>query len=148
MLITGRKGQTLQEYWRGEPRAYLGITVPGFPNFFMLYGPGTNGGALVSMLEAQAEYAVHALNRMRRDRVTAIEVKPAYEAAWNAWLQSKMKGTSWQMSNNYFTSTTGKIVTQWPSGNLLYRVLTKCLGRMSERATTAAIRHPNSQSCP
>ena len=49
----GGRGQTLEEHWAGEPRAYLGITVPGFPNFFMLYGPGTNGGEIVSMLEAR-----------------------------------------------------------------------------------------------
>jgi len=55
-----------------------------------------------------------------------------YEAIWYAWLQSKMEGTSWTMSNNYFTSTTGKIVTQWPSGNLVYRFLTKVFGRISE----------------
>ena len=66
--------------------------MPGFPNFFMLYGPGTNGGELVSMLEAQAEYAVRAVKRMMRERVSAIEVKPLYEAMWYAWLQSKMEG--------------------------------------------------------
>ncbi len=132
LCVKGRGGETLRERWAGEPRAYLGITVPRFPNFYMLYGPGTNGGEIVSMLEAQAEYAVRALNRMRRERVTAIEVKPLFEGLWYLWLQSKMEGTSWTMSNNYFTSATGKIVTQWPSGNMVYRVLTKSLGRISE----------------
>ena len=132
ICVQGRGGETLEKRWAGEPRAYLGITVPGFPNFYMLYGPGTNGGELVSMLEAQAEYAVRALKRMRRERVTAIEVKAVFEGLWYLWLQSKMEGTSWTMSNNYFTSATGKIVTQWPSGNMVYRVLTKSLGRISE----------------
>jgi cation diffusion facilitator CzcD-associated flavoprotein CzcO len=132
MQITGRGGTTLHEHWAGEPRAFLGITVPGFPNFFMLYGPGTNGGELVMTLESQGEYAVRAVRRMQRERISAIEVKPLYEAIWYAWLQSKMEGTSWTMSNNYFKSTTGKIVTQWPSGNLVYRFLTKVFGRISE----------------
>jgi cation diffusion facilitator CzcD-associated flavoprotein CzcO len=132
--VVGRYGETLQQHWAGEPRAYLGITVPGFPNFFMLYGPGTNGGELVSMLEAQAEYAVRVLKRMKRERVSAIEVKPQFEARWYAWLQSRMEGTSWTMSNNYFRSATGKIVTQWPSGNMVYRVLTKIPSRMSDTA--------------
>ena len=132
--VTGRRGETLHDHWAGEPRAYLGITVPGFPNFFMLYGPGTNGGELVSMLEAQAEYAVRALRRMMRRRVSAIEVRPAFEALWFVWLQAKMEGTSWTMTTNYFRSPTGKIVTQWPSGNMVYRVLTKVLGRVSESA--------------
>ena len=130
--VTGRDGRTLDEHWAGEPRAYLGMTVPGFPNFFMLYGPGTNGGELVSMLEAQAEYAVRALKRMIRHRVTAVEVKPVFEALWFVWLQSKMQGTSWTLTTNYFRSPTGKIVTQWPSGNLVYRALTKFLGSVSE----------------
>ncbi len=130
--VTGRRGQTLHEHWAGEPRAYLGITVPEFPNFFMLYGPGTNGGELISMLEAQADYVVGALKRMQRRRASAIEVKPAFEALWFVWLQSRMKGTSWTMTTNYFRSATGKVVTQWPSGNLVYRLLTKMLGPISE----------------
>ena len=132
LRVVGRDDRVLQEHWAGEPRAYLGITVPGFPNFFMLYGPGTNGGEIVVMLESQAEYAVRAMKRMIRERITAVEVKPSFEARWYRWLQSRMEGTSWTMSNNYFKSPTGKIVTQWPSSNLHYRALTKLLGRASE----------------
>ena len=132
LRVVGRDGRTLQEYWADEPRAYLGITVPGFPNFFMLYGPGTNGGEIVLMLESQAEYAVRAVQRMIRERVSAVEVKPRYAERWHRWLQSRMEGTSWALSNNYFKSPTGRIVTQWPYGNLHYRVLTKLLGRVSE----------------
>ena len=93
--IVGRGGRTLRDQWADEPRAYLGITVPGFPNFFMLYGPGTNGGEIVTMLESQAEYAVRAVKRMTRERITAVEVKPSFEARWYRWLQSRMEGTSW-----------------------------------------------------
>jgi cation diffusion facilitator CzcD-associated flavoprotein CzcO len=132
LRVVGRTGRSLQEHWSGEPRAYLGITVPGYPNFFMLYGPGTNGGEIVSMLEAQAEYAVRATRRMVREKVTAIEVKPRFAARWDRWLQSKMDGTSWTTTRNYFTTPDGKVVTQWPSGNMTYRVLTKLLGRVSE----------------
>jgi cation diffusion facilitator CzcD-associated flavoprotein CzcO len=132
LQVTGREGDTLQERWSGEPRAYLGITVAGFPNFYMLYGPGTNGGELVSTLESQAEYSVRAVRRMVRERVTAIEVKPRFESVWWRWLQSRMEGTSWTMTNNYFKSPTGKVVTQWPYGNLSYRLATKALARISE----------------
>jgi len=135
--VTGRDGRTLHEYWAGEPHAYLGITVPGFPNFFMLYGPGTNGGEIVVMLESQAEYVVRAVKRMVRERVTAIEVKPRFEAGWNRWLESKIVGTSWTMSSNYFKAPSGKVVTQWPYGNMYYRLLTKALGRLSETTRRA-----------
>jgi cation diffusion facilitator CzcD-associated flavoprotein CzcO len=130
--VVGRGGRTLQEHWAGEPRAYLGITVPGFPNFFMFYGPGTNAGELVSMLESQAEFAVRAMKRMKRERATVVEVKPSFEARWYRWLQSRMEGTSWATTNNYFKAPTGKVVTQWPYGNMHYRVFTKLLGRVSE----------------
>ena len=133
LRVVGRLGRSLQDHWAGEPRAYLGITVPDFPNFYMLYGPGTNAGELVVTLESQAEYAVRAIRRMIRERVTTVEVKPSFEARWYRWLQSKMAGTSWTMSNNYFRSPSGKVVTQWPYGNLQYRVVTKLFGRMSER---------------
>jgi cation diffusion facilitator CzcD-associated flavoprotein CzcO len=130
--VVGRTGRTLQEYWAGEPHAFLGITVPEFPNFFMLYGPGTNGGEIVTMLESQSAYAVRAIKRMQRERVTAVEVRPSFDARWNRWLQSKMDGTSWTMSNNYFKSPTGRIVTQWPSSCEVYRAQTKVFGRVSE----------------
>jgi len=138
LKVVGRDGRTLQDHWSGEPRAYLGITVPRFPNFFMLYGPGTNGGEIVTMLEAQAQYAVRAIKRLRRGRVTAIEVRPGFEARWYEWLQSKMQGTSWTMSRNYFTSASGKVVTQWPYGNAVYSVMAKLLGRVSETARRRA----------
>ncbi|MBV8981430.1 MAG: NAD(P)/FAD-dependent oxidoreductase, partial [Acidimicrobiia bacterium] len=114
LRVVGRRGRTLQEQWAGEPRAYLGITVPEFPNFFMLYGPGTNGGELVMTLESQAEYAVRAVKRMMRTGATAVEVRPIFEAAWWRWLQSRMEGTSWTMTDNYFKGPTGKVVTQFP----------------------------------
>jgi cation diffusion facilitator CzcD-associated flavoprotein CzcO len=133
LKVTGRRGRTLQEQWAGEPRAYLGITVPEFPNFFMLYGPGTNGGELVMTLESQAEYAVRGVRRMMRERVTAVEVRPTFEVAWWRWLQSRMDGTSWTMTDNYFKATSGKVVTQFPYSNLEYRWMTKALGRISEK---------------
>ena len=72
------------------------------------------------------------MKRMMRERVTSVEVKPKFEARWYRWLQSKMEGTSWTVSNNYFRSPSGKIVTQWPSGNMVYRAMTKLFGRLSE----------------
>jgi cation diffusion facilitator CzcD-associated flavoprotein CzcO len=132
LKVVGRGGVSLHDYWAGEPHGFLGITVPGFPNFFMLYGPGTNGGEIVTMLESQSEYAVRVVKRMRRERVTAVEVRPSFDRWWNRWLQHKMHGTSWERSNNYFKAPTGKIVTQWPIGCVAYRLLTKLLGRVSE----------------
>jgi cation diffusion facilitator CzcD-associated flavoprotein CzcO len=130
--VRGRDGRTLQEYWHGEARAFLGITVPGFPNFYMLYGPGTNGGEIVSVLMRASEYIVGAVKRMGRDRVTSIEVRPTWADMYHAWLQSKVNITVWAQANNYYRGTAGKIVTQWPFSPGFYGVLVHALGPPSE----------------
>ncbi len=91
------------------------------------------------MLESQAEYAVRAMKRMQRERVTAVEVRRSADARWDRWLQSKMAGTSWVVSNNYFKAPSGKVITQWPYGATSYRVLTKLLGRLSETTRTRRV---------
>jgi len=131
--VTGTDGRTIHEVWDEEPYAFLGITVPGFPNFFMLYGPNTNGGEIVFFLERQSEYAVRVLKRITRGRATAVEVSRTWTDAYNRWLQKRLQGMSWDYCRNYFTAPTGRIVTQWPYGALLYGLLTKTLGPLSER---------------
>jgi cation diffusion facilitator CzcD-associated flavoprotein CzcO len=135
--VTGRDGRTLHEVWNGEPEAFLGMTVPGFPNFFILYGPNTNGGEIISFLEHQSSYAVRAMQRMMREGVTAIEVRRGVFKAYNRWIQRTMKGTAWVVSNNYYKAATGKIVTQWPYGALFYMFLTNVSGRLSSFARRA-----------
>jgi cation diffusion facilitator CzcD-associated flavoprotein CzcO len=130
--VVGRDGRTLHEQWAGEPAAFLGMTVPNFPNFYMLYGPNTNGGEIVSHLERQSEFVVRNVRRMMRDGVTAIEVRRSFYERYNQWLQRMMVNTAWTASNNYYKTASGRIVTQWPYGSIPYGVLTKTLGRMSE----------------
>jgi cation diffusion facilitator CzcD-associated flavoprotein CzcO len=134
--VVGREGRTLHEYWDGEPRAFLGITVPTFPNFYMLYGPGTNGGEIALNLRNQAAHARRAIRRMVREGVTAIEVKRSWADPYHAWLMAKMEDTAWKVSNNYFTTSQGKIVTQWPFSALDYGAMVKIMGPLSESART------------
>ena len=68
--VVGRTGRTLHEFWEGEPQAFAGITVPEFPNFYILYGPNTNGGEIVSALQRQAEFAVRSIKRLRDDSIS------------------------------------------------------------------------------
>jgi cation diffusion facilitator CzcD-associated flavoprotein CzcO len=135
LRVAGRDGRSLHDYWAGEPRAFLGITVPGFPNFFLMYGPGTNGGEIVWMLERQAEYAVRAVRRMMRTGATAIEVKRRWADAYDRWLQWTVRKTAWTVSHNYFKAESGKVVTQWPYSPLAYSALTKSVGRWSDTAS-------------
>lgn len=131
--VRGRAGRSLKEVWAGEPAAFLGITVPGFPNFFILYGPNTNGGEVVTHLVAQASFAVRSIHRLADGKIRAVEVRPAVFKTYNHLLQRAMHGTAWEVSNNYYKSASGRIVTQWPYGSIPYRLLTKALGRISER---------------
>ena len=135
--VTGRGGRTIHDFWAGEPKAMLGMTVPGFPNFYMLYGPNTNGGEIISCLERQAEHVVQNVRRMRRRGVTAVEVRPGFYDTYNRWIQRKMDGTAWTVSNNYYKSPSGRIVTQWPYGALFYGALTKVLAPLSETSRSA-----------
>ncbi|GAA4532443.1 flavin-containing monooxygenase [Mycobacterium paraffinicum] len=115
--VSGEGGTTLREAWRDGAHAYLGMAVPGFPNFFMLYGPNTNVGSnsVIFMLEAQARYIVRALKHLRRRGKTYIAVRPAALADFLAKIDRWMVGTVWTTQcSNYFRAPNGRVVTQWP----------------------------------
>jgi cation diffusion facilitator CzcD-associated flavoprotein CzcO len=122
--VTGRDGVELEKAWAEGAHAYLGITTAGFPNLFMLYGPNTNNGSIIYMLECQAEYAVQAVDWMDRDGIAWIDVKPEVEAAYNAALQHDLDTVGvWGARNchNYYRGSGGYIVTQWPHSMSEYR---------------------------
>jgi cyclohexanone monooxygenase len=115
--VTGERGVTLRETWSDGAYAYLGMAVPGFPNFFMLYGPNTNVGSnsVIFMLEAQARYIVRALRYMRRRRRSYVAVRTTTMADFIAKIDGWMAGTVWlTRCSNYFRAANGRVVTQWP----------------------------------
>ncbi|SPM29485.1 Predicted flavoprotein CzcO associated with the cation diffusion facilitator CzcD [Mycobacterium terramassiliense] len=115
--VCGEGGATLREVWRDGAHAYLGMAVPGFPNFFMLYGPNTNVGSnsVIFMLEAQARYIVRALKYLRRKNKRYIAVGPAALGEFVAKVDRWMVGTVWTTQcSNYFRAANGRVVTQWP----------------------------------
>jgi cation diffusion facilitator CzcD-associated flavoprotein CzcO len=121
--VTGRTGRSLQTAWSEGPYAFLGMMVPEFPNFYMLYGPNTNGGPILQHHEMQARYIVRDLRTMRRRKVTAIEVRPGPVRLYNAWLQKRLARTAWAHANNYMKGPTGSIVTQWGDGLIRFWAL-------------------------
>jgi cation diffusion facilitator CzcD-associated flavoprotein CzcO len=136
--IVGRDGRTIHEYWDGEAKAFLGLTVPNFPNFFMLYGPNTNFYALVRGFESQAQFVVRSLLKMVHSGGTAVECRESYFLAFNEWLQNSLSKSSWAVGDNYFKSKkTGRVVTQWCDGALVYMLLTRFLAGPSARVTRA-----------
>ena len=115
--VVGENGASLHETWRDGAFAYMGMAVPGFPNFFMLYGPNTNVGSnsVIFMLEAQAHYIVRALKHMRRRGKSYIAVRPEAMANFIAKIDKWMEGTVWTTRcSNYFRAANGRVVTQWP----------------------------------
>ncbi|MDT5244476.1 MAG: cyclohexanone monooxygenase, partial [Mycobacterium sp.] len=92
--VVGEGGTSLREKWRDGAYAYLGMAVPDFPNFFMLYGPNTNVGSnsVIFMLEAQARYIVRALKHMRRKRKAYVAVRAKTMADFIAKIDGWMEG--------------------------------------------------------
>lgn len=125
--VVGRDGVELHDFWGDDPRAFLGMMVPGFPNFFMMYGPNTNGGAIVTNLELQARYIVAAIRYARRHAATNIEVREGAFEEYDRILMRTLEGTAFAYENNYYKSGSGRITTQWPHGVIEYGVWTKLL---------------------
>ncbi|MDD7966212.1 flavin-containing monooxygenase [Actinomycetospora lemnae] len=116
MEIVGRGGRTLQEEWSQGAHAHLGMTVPGFPSLFVLYGPNTNtsGGSIIVFLEAQVAYVRQALEETERRRAAALEVRRDVEQAFDERLQAEFEGTAWTQCDSWYRDESGRIVANWP----------------------------------
>jgi cation diffusion facilitator CzcD-associated flavoprotein CzcO len=93
------------------------MTVSGFPNLFVFYGPNTNqgGNSIILILEAQAVYVRDALAKMRRQGIGAVDVRPEVADAYDTETQEAMAGTVWTTGcSSYFTDANGRVVTQLP----------------------------------
>jgi len=133
MRVAGRNGVDLHGAWKGEPAAYLGSCVPGFPNFFMLYGPNSNSGTLIFLLECQAKFAAECLATLARSGKSTVEVKQEPFEAFNSKVQEKLAGSVYRTTKNYYTAPSGRIVTQWPFSAIYFWWLTKTTGRSAMR---------------
>jgi cation diffusion facilitator CzcD-associated flavoprotein CzcO len=116
MEVTGTGGRTLAQEWAGGPHAHLGITVPGFPSMFLMYGPNTNtsGGSIIHFLEAQAVHVRKALHLVRASGAAAIDVRPEVEAAGVDALQARFAGTAWTRCDSWYRAPGGRNVANWP----------------------------------
>ncbi|MDA8046288.1 MAG: NAD(P)/FAD-dependent oxidoreductase [Actinomycetota bacterium] len=114
--VTGRGGRRLDDAWRDGAAAYLGVTTAGFPNLFMLYGPNTNNGSILTMIEAQVDHLMSHLGRLRADGYAWVDVRPAVMERYNDEIQAAIAGvTVWNAGcNGYYRTSSGRVVTQWP----------------------------------
>jgi cation diffusion facilitator CzcD-associated flavoprotein CzcO len=122
MRITGRTGQELHEAWRNGAAAHLGITVAGFPNFFMLYGPNTGlaHNSLVYMLECQIGYVIACLKRLR-DGARALDLRDDAQARSGARIQRRMQRTIWVRGcTSWYLDGAGRSTVNWPGYTFEY----------------------------
>ncbi|MGB5210125.1 MAG: NAD(P)/FAD-dependent oxidoreductase [Gammaproteobacteria bacterium] len=122
-MITGSHGVDITERWRAGMEAYKGISVSGFPNFFMLAGPNTGLGhnSVVFMLEAQVGYIMQAMSAMERQSIDGLEVRPEIEAAFNRQLQRRLARTVWANGcRSWYLDANGRNVTLWPGFTVEY----------------------------
>ena len=125
MKLFGRNGLEIHDAWRNGLSAYLGVTVSGFPNFFMLLGPNTGLGhnSVVLMIEAQARYVINCLKLMRKRNISAMEVRAESQKHFVANLRDHMARTVWQSGGcrSWYQDThTGENTTLWPGSVIQY----------------------------
>ena len=128
--VLGRDGLCLDDFWRQGARAHLGITVSGFPNLFMLYGPNTNLGhnSIIYMLESQFNYILDAIRLVLDEGVPVLEVKPVAEQRYNESLQASLAGTVWQQGcHSWYLNEQGINTNNWPDFTFVYRHRTRHL---------------------
>ena len=116
--VTGRDGRQLKDAWSDGAQAYLGITTAGFPNLFMLYGPNTNQGSILFMLERQCDYIMRQLGRLADEDLAWMDVRPDVMNSFNNQLQKDISLVDvWQAecgNDFYYRSNSGRFVTNWP----------------------------------
>jgi len=116
--IFGKEGKSLDETWRGSPNAYMGTTCHGFPNAFLLIGPNTgNGhGSAFTIIEAQARYAVDAIETAAREGIASLEARPSAQRAWNDRVQTALSTTVWNAGGcaSYYIDSNGRNSSIYP----------------------------------
>jgi 4-hydroxyacetophenone monooxygenase len=122
MNVVGRHGVSLQDQWGDEPTAYLGITMPNFPNLFCIYGPGTNlafGASIFYHAEFQVHYALEAIRETLQSDALWTEVKPGAHDDYSDRYQKEIGELVWShpsISHSHYKNSKGKVFTlsPWP----------------------------------
>ena len=142
--IRGRGGRLLSDLWEGSPRAYLGTSIPGFPNLFVLLGPNTGSGhgSMVFMIEAQVEHVLRAIGALEEAGAATVEVRPEAHDEFNADIDRRLAGTVWNTGgcNSFYLDAKGRNATLWPDWTWRFRLLSA--GRFDRKAYALAAGAP------
>jgi cation diffusion facilitator CzcD-associated flavoprotein CzcO len=127
--VRGADGRALADTWRGSPQAYLGASVAGFPNLFLLVGPNTGLGhnSIVFMIESQLNHIMGCLRFMRRHGLHSFEVRADVQARFNERIQRRLRGTVWNSGGcaSWYIDENGKNTTIWPGFTWPFRRRTR-----------------------
>lgn len=123
--VVGVDGERLDERWDPYPRAYLGTTVPKFPNLFIVTGPNTGIGhtSALFIIEAQMEYITRSIRETLDRHATSIEVREDAEDAWTTHIHSEMERTVWQTGGctSWYQSRSGHVIAMYPGFSFMFR---------------------------
>ncbi len=125
MKVVGVGGVDLHEQWDGNARAYLGVTIPHFPNFFCLYGPNTNivvNGSIIYFSECEVNYVTESVRMLLADGLRAMDCKPEVHDAYNVRIDEGNLQMAWGISkvNSWYKSPSGRVAQNWPFSLLEY----------------------------
>ena len=130
MRITGRTGRDLHEVWADGAEAYLGLSVSGFPNLFVLYGPNTNlaHSSIVHMLESQFRFVRDAVRRLAAGETDAFDVRTDVQERFNAMIERRLEDLVWDTGcTSWYLGDSGRNTLNWPGLTLEYRLRTRRL---------------------
>lgn len=129
-VIIGREGRVLNEEWRVHPEAFLGITVSGYPNLFLLMGPNTGLGhnSMVFMIESQIHYVMSALRTLDAQGARALDVRRPIQDRFNRELEDRLDKTVWKSGcASWYLTADGRASAIWPGYTFEYRNRTRSL---------------------
>jgi cyclohexanone monooxygenase len=143
MDIRGRGGLRLNDAWAQGAQAWLGISVPRFPNFFMIYGPNTNLGhnSIVFMIECQVAHVMRCLRRAGSAAGASIEVREEPFRRYNERIRQRSRQTVFAGCTSWYVDAAGRHTVNWPGFTTTYRWLTRHAGPATyevREATSAA----------
>jgi cation diffusion facilitator CzcD-associated flavoprotein CzcO len=123
MRIQGLDHRPLDEAWRDGAEAYRGVTVAGFPNFFMLYGPNTNLGhnSIIFMIECQVRYVLSCIRALDERGLKYLDVRPEVMRAYNDRLLARLDGSVWaRTGKSWYKQADGRITNNWSDTTIAY----------------------------
>lgn len=125
--VTGRDGVQLDAVWEDYPRAYLGTTMPGFPNLFLVTGPNTGIGhtSAIFVIESQMIYIMRLIEELAKRHAASVEVTADAEAEYTTMIHREMAKTVWQSGgcDSWYKSKSGKVTAMFPGFSFVYRLL-------------------------